>query len=88
MKETHFVVGVHVTDRVQHIPNVQRIFTEFGCYIKTRLGLHQADGARCSPNGLILLDMLYDEQACQQFVEKLSGIEGVEVKTMEFAHDE
>ncbi len=87
MKRTHFVVGIHVTDRVQHIPDVQRLFTEYGCYIRTRIGLHQAEESVCSPNGLILLDMLYDQEACRQLVEQLRAIEGVEVKTIEFTHE-
>ena len=88
MKRTHFVVGVHVTDRVKRIPDVQHLFTEFGCYIKARLGLHETHETHCSPSGLILIDMLYDEVACGQFVNKLREIEGVEVKTLEFTHDE
>lgn len=87
MKRTHFVVGIHVTDRVQHIPDVQRLFTEYGCYIRTRIGLHQAEESVCSPNGLILLDMLYDQEACRQLVDHLRAIEGVEVKTIEFTHE-
>lgn len=88
MKKTHFVVGVHITDRVQRVPEVQRVLTEFGCYIKARLGLHETHETYCSPGGMLLIDMLYDETASRQFVEKLRAIEGVEVQTMEFAHDE
>ena len=83
----HFIVGVHVKERTEHIPNVQRIFTEFGCYIRTRIGLHLTHEGVCSPNGLILLDMVCDDGACQQLVEKLCAVEGVEVKTMEFPPD-
>ncbi len=87
MKRTHFVVAVHVTDRITRVPEIQRLFSEYGCYIKTRLGLHETQDTVCSPNGLILLDMLYDPDSCGEFVEKLSALEGVEVKTVEFAHE-
>jgi hypothetical protein len=87
MKKTHFIVGVHVTDRVQQVPDVQRIFTEFGCSIKTRIGLHETHETFCSPRGLIVLDLLYDAETCRQFVEKLSALEGLEVKTMMFEHE-
>ncbi len=87
MKRTHFVMAIHITDRLRRVPEVQQLFSEYGCYIKTRLGLHEAQDTVCSPNGLILLDMLYDPMACGELVGKLSAIEGVEVKTVEFAHE-
>jgi hypothetical protein len=87
MKKTHLVMAVHITDRLRRVPDVQQLFSEFGCYIKVRLGLHEAQDTVCSPNGLILLDMLYDPKACGELADKLSAIEGVEVKTIEFGHE-
>ncbi len=87
MKRAHHIVGVHVTDRVQNVPDMQKIFTEFGCYIKTRIGLHEVQDDFCSPNGMIVLDMICDGSSCQQFMEKLSSIEGIEVQKMTFEHD-
>ena len=86
MKQDHFLVGIHVTDRVQKIPEVQKVLTEYGCHIRTRLGLHEASEGFCSPNGVIVLDMLYDKGACGELVEKLAALEGIEVKTMRFPH--
>ena len=40
--EDHIILGVHITDRIKHVSEVQTLFTQFGCYIKTRLGLHEA----------------------------------------------
>ncbi len=83
----HFIVGVHVRERTEHIPRVQQIFTEYGCYIRTRLGLHLTQEGLCSPNGLILLDVVCTDGACRELVEKLTAVPGVEVKTMEFPLD-
>ena len=68
-KAKHFIVGVHITDRVQHVPSVQNVLTDFGCYIKTRVGLHDASENYCSPNGLIILEMVGDEEKIQEFVD-------------------
>ena len=46
------VLGVLVSNRVQHIPDVQKVLTECGCNIRTRLGLHDTDANFCSPSGL------------------------------------
>ena len=50
------VLGIQVTNRVEKIPDVQKILTEYGCNIKTRLGLHEVSKSVCSALGLLLLD--------------------------------
>ena len=82
----HIIVGVHVTERVQHAGEVQTILSKYGCSIRTRLGLHEADQGVCSPNGLIVLEMLDDEVVTVEMIVELESIEGVEVKQMVFDH--
>jgi hypothetical protein len=84
--DKHIVVGVHITERVKHASEVQKVFTEFGCQIRTRLGLHEADKKVCSPNGLILLDMVDDDAQVASLKAKLTDIDGVEVQSMVFDH--
>ncbi len=86
-KPKHFIVGVHITDRVQHVPTVQNVFTDFGCYIKTRIGLHDTSDNFCSPNGLILVELTGDESKVEEFISTLTFIPGVEVKQMTFTHE-
>ncbi len=86
-KLTHVVLGVHITDRVKHVPSVQELFTKYGCSIRTRLGLHNTSEHFCSPNGLILLEMSGDEEPVWQLMEELQAIEGVEVQKMVFEHE-
>ena len=43
MEEPHVIYGVHVTNRTTQVPNVQKLLTEYGCDIKTRIGLHHVD---------------------------------------------
>lgn len=83
----HYIVGIHVTNRVKHIPSVQNVLTEFGCSIKTRIGLHEMSDATCSPNGLIIVELLGDDGILNGFTSALKKIEGVDVKEMVFSHD-
>jgi hypothetical protein len=85
-KAKHIILGVHVTERMNHVPQVQKFLSEFGCYIKTRLGLHEVSENVCSTNGLMLLEMFGDEKKCLELKDKLNTIDGVEVKSMEFDH--
>ena len=82
----HIILGVHITDRIKHVDKVQRTLTEYGCSIRTRLGLHEADKGFCSPNGLLLLEMTDDTKTADALAAKLNAIEGVEVKKMVFDH--
>lgn len=82
----HIILGVHITDRIHHVDPVQHLLTEYGCSIRTRLGLHEADTGFCSPNGLLLLEMTDDDTRCGELMSKLNAIEGVEVKQMTFEH--
>ena len=86
-KARHIVLGVHITDRAQHVPRVQDLFTEYGCSIKTRLGLHTVAEDFCSPNGLILLEMAGPEEPIFELMEKLRAVQGIDVQKMVFEHE-
>ena len=87
MEEPHVIYGVHVTSRAAQAPDVQSLLTQYGCNIKTRVGLHHVDEEVCSPRGLILLEMLGDLTTCQELKTKLASINGVDVQEMIFPHD-
>ncbi len=82
--DKRIILGVHVTGRVEHATEAQKIFTEYGCYIKTRIGLHEVDANLCSPAGVIILEVFGDESKADELAKKLNAVEGVEVKTMVF----
>lgn len=84
--EQHIIMGIHITDRINHVSQVQALLSEYGCYIKTRLGLHEASRQVCSPNGLIILELIDDAAMAEEFAGKLSALEGVEVQKMVFDH--
>ncbi|MCX8032720.1 MAG: hypothetical protein N3B14_04950 [Thermoleophilia bacterium] len=79
---THTIFGVHITDRVKNVPAVQAILTKYGCNIRVRLGLHDVDENKCSPCGLVLLDVIGAES--EDLFNELKGVEGVNVQRMDF----
>jgi len=84
--DKHIVVGVHITERVQHAGQIQEVFTKYGCSIRTRLGLHEADAKVCSPNGLIILEMVDDDAVVAELIVALESIQGIEAQQMVFDH--
>ncbi len=79
-----FVIGILVTNRVENAAQIQNVFTEYGCYIKTRLGLHEVTENICSPTGLIILEIFGDQKACNEVEDKLKQIKGLQVQKMVF----
>ncbi len=86
-KDNHYIIGIHITNRVKNVPSVQNVLTEFGCFIKSRLGLHEITDSTCSPNGLIIVELLGGHGKEEEFVRALKAIEGVDVQKMVFTHD-
>jgi len=82
----HFILGVHITNRLQKAGEVQKIFSEYGCNIRTRLGLHEANDQVCSPAGVILLELVGEEAECEELAAKVAAVPGVEVQRMVFHH--
>jgi hypothetical protein len=59
------IMGIQILRRSKVAPSVQSLLTEYGCYIRTRLGLHEAASDDCSNKGLILLELI-DEPAARR----------------------
>ena len=78
------VMGICVTNRVENVPELQKILTECGCYIKTRLGLHEVSENLCAPSGLILLEVFGGDKAISEMETKLNAIKGLQVQKMVF----
>ena len=78
----HTIFGVHVTSRVESVPAVQAVLTKYGCSIRTRLGLHDANADSCSPSGLLIVDVFGAE--AEDFYRELQGLKGVDLQRMDF----
>ncbi len=88
MTETHVILGVHIHKRKEEAVEVQKSLTKFGQFIKTRLGLHETDGAQDAANGILLLEMTGPQDKASQLAAELNGLPGVEVQSMTFTHSE
>jgi hypothetical protein len=86
MADTHNILAIHITDRLKEAVEVQKVFTEFGCNIKTRVGLHDVAGDVCAPGGVVLLELVGPGTIADDIAARLKGIEGVEVAKVEFGH--
>ena len=86
MNDDHIILGIHVTNRLKNAADVQKVFTEYGCNIKTRIGLHDVDANVCSPSGVALIELFGSDDEATAMMAKLSEVEGVQVQKMVFGH--
>jgi len=78
MKRTVLLLLVrHRQDTAQ---KVQKILTGWGCFIKTRLGIHDGVLENCSDSGLIFLELTGDMTKHEEITRKLNLLEGVDAK--------
>lgn len=86
--QNHYILGVHVTNRMVKAVEVQKIFSEYGCYIKTRVGLHDVDESSgcCASSGLVVLELVGGEKIANEITEKLNAIAGLQTGMLVFSH--
>lgn len=80
---TYNLLLLKVARRSQAASEVQKILTEFGCSIRTRLGLHEASPVYCAEDGLIILELQGKPENMKALEEKLSRIPGVTALAVE-----
>ncbi len=86
MNDEHIILGIHVTNRLKEAVEVQKVFTEYGCNIKTRIGLHDVSENVCASSGVVLIEFFGSSAEAGAMAAKVGAIEGVDVQTMVFGH--
>lgn len=74
------IMAILVDKRTDAAPKVQKVLTEHGCIIKTRLGMHESKS--CADEGMIILDLTADNNEVDTLEKELKAINGVKVKSM------
>jgi len=73
------IIGVALEHRVETAVEFQRILTDSGCFIRTRLGLHHDKNDTCANRGIILLET---DDDVEELIAELSKFWNVQ--TMKF----
>ena len=81
------VMAILIDKRTDAAPKVQKILTENGCIIETRLGLHESVD-QCSEEGLILLTLCGSQKEIDELKSKLEAVHRVKVDLMQLSFSE
>lgn len=78
MKKDYMIILVNL--RKEEAVTIQKVLTEWGCLIKTRLGLHDDVLDHCSQAGTIFLELVGDVIKHEEMARKLNLLKGVSAK--------
>lgn len=81
MKKT--VLLILIDDRKNTAVNIQKILTDWGCTIKTRLGLHDGVLDNCTNTGLLIIELVGEESKNEEMTRKLNLLNGVSAKLVD-----
>jgi len=79
------VMVILVGKRKDSAVNVQKILTGWGCLIKTRLGIHDGVLANCTETGMIILELVGEEDKKDELFRKISLLADVNAKMVKIS---
>ena len=80
------ILGIKLSQRQISSLSFQKIVSEYGCNIKTRVGIHNVLDGKCSSTGVILLDLIGSDTEIKAIEDAIKKIPEVEVQKMIFNH--
>jgi len=76
------LMGIVIENRNNKAPDVQEILTRFGCIINLRIGYHEKVENACLNEGLIILELLNNDEEIKKLKKELKSVEGIRVETL------
>jgi len=77
--EKNILIVLH-KNRKESAVRMQELLTEYGCIIKTRLGLHDGPPNACSESGMVILELAGDKKEMEALRSKIASIHGIAVE--------
>ena len=78
------ILGILLKKRTKTAESFQEILSKHGCIIKTRIGIHGVSDNICSPDGVILLDVIGTDADITALENDIKSLEGAEIQKMSF----
>jgi len=74
------VLLIYMSTRKETAEKVQKILTAWGCFIKTRLGIHDGVLENCTETGLIFIELVGETDKHKDIERKLNLVKGVDAQ--------
>lgn len=77
---SNLILVIRLSQRSNNAVKMQELFTEFGCSIKTRLGLHETSESACSPSGVIILQLFATLEDAKKMEARFNEVPGAKAR--------
>ena len=84
--QTAKIIGIMITDRIKEAGQTQKVLTQYGHIIKSRLGFHEVSEEICSRVGMMILQLTGNDVEWINFENALDEIDGIQVQEMTFEY--
>lgn len=81
------ILIILIGKRRESAVNVQKILTAWGCWIKTRLGIHDGVLDNCTDEGLIICEVVGETEKLKEMERKLNLLNDVKAQLIEISLD-
>ena len=71
------IILIMVGKRRESAVKVQQILTNYGCSIKTRLGIHDGVLDRCSEQGFLMIEFVGEQNEKNAIMDELKKVDNV-----------
>ena len=78
------ITGILIKDRIKEAGRTQKVLSEYGHIIRSRMGYHEVSEEICSRVGTIVLTLGGKIEEQDKMMQELQNIGGIEVKEMVF----
>ena len=78
-----YVIGIRMNNRTANAMHLQETLTKNGCQLRARLGLHEAGGAVCANDGLIILQPCGTKEEVERLTAELNALDGITAKLID-----
>ena len=77
------VLLIYMSTRQETSEQVQKILSAWGCYIKTRLGIHDGVLENCSDTGLVFIELVGETEKHLEIERKLNLVKNVDAQLIQ-----
>lgn len=80
---SYYIIGLRLDHRTANAIKLQEVLTKYGCNIKLRVGLHEADADFCADDGVIMLQAVGDAPTIKEMMAAFEEVDGVRAKLLD-----
>lgn len=77
MMNSYYILAIRVDHRHTNAVKLQEMLTKYGCNIRMRVGVHEADAEHCADDGLIILQVYGDTEVTNNMIADFDSLNGV-----------